>query len=393
MASVNDLNFNQVSTLLTSIVKQATGQSVLTPTNTSDFVSVATTALKNGVDPVMSAITQMVARTIFSIRPYSEKFKGLRVSSERWGNIVRKLNIADGAYIDDTSFALPEDGQSVDMYKLRRPNILQTNFYGANVFSIERSYFREQLECAFTSPEELSSFYSMVTGNIMDMIETAHENLKRATLSNLIGGIVSGGGDEQNVHLLTEYNAKTGGKYTAETIMAPDVYPDFMKFVYARIATVSALLTERLQLHHINVTGKAITRHTPYENQRLYMYAPAMYESTARAIADTYHDTFLRYADHETVNFWQAVDTPDTINVTPSYLQADGTITTPSDAVSVPKVFALLCDEESCGMTVCNEWSATSPLNISGGYYNVAWHFTDRFWNDFTENAVVFTMD
>lgn len=393
MASVNELNFNQVSTLLTSIVKQATGQSVLTPTNTSDFVSVATTALKNGVDPVMSAITQMVARTIFSIRPYSEKFKGLRVSSERWGNIVRKLNIADGAYIDDTSFALPEDGQSVDMYKLRRPNILQTNFYGANVFSIERSYFREQLECAFTSPEELSSFYSMVTGNIMDMIETAHENLKRATLSNLIGGIVSGGGDEQNVHLLTEYNAKTGGKYTAVTIMAPDVYPDFMKFVYARIATVSALLTERLQLHHINVTGKAITRHTPYENQRLYMYAPAMYESTARAIADTYHDTFLRYADHETVNFWQAVDTPDTINVTPSYLQADGTITTPSDAVSVPKVFALLCDEESCGMTVCNEWSATSPLNISGGYYNVAWHFTDRFWNDFTENAVVFTMD
>lgn len=393
MASVNELNFNQVSTLLTSIVQQATGQKVLTPTNTSDFVSVATTALKNGTDPVMSAITQMVSRTIFSIRPYSEKFKGLRVSSERWGNIVRKLNIADGAYIDDTSFALPEDGQSVDMYKLRRSNILQTNFYGANVFSIERSYFREQLECAFTSPEEMASFYSMVTGNIMDMIETAHENLKRATLSNLIGGIVSGGGDEQKVHLLTEYNAKTGGKYTAVTIMAPDVYPDFMKFVYARIATVSALLTERLQRHHINVTGKAITRHTPYENQRLYMYAPAMYESTARAIADTYHDTFLRYADHETVNFWQAVDTPDTINVTPSYLKADGTITTPSNAVSVPKVFALLCDEESCGMTVCNEWSATSPLNISGGYYNVAWHFTDRFWNDFTENAVVFTMD
>lgn len=393
MASVNELNFNQVSALLTYLVNQGTGQSVLTPTNTSEFVSVATMALKNGVDPIMSAITQMVSRTIFSIRPYSEKFKGLRVSSERWGNIVRKLNIADGANIDDTSFALPEDGQSVDMYKLRRPNILQTNFYGANVFSIERSYFREQLECAFTGPEELASFYSMVTGNIMDMIETAHETLKRATLSNLIGGIVKGGGAEQKVHLLTEYNAKTGGKYTEVTIMAPDVYPDFMKFVYARIATVSALLTERLQLHHINVTGKAIKRHTPYENQRLYMYAPAMYESTARAIADTYHDTFLRYADHETVNFWQAVDTPDTIKVIPSYLKADGTITTPSEAVSVPKVFALLCDEESCGMTVCNEWSATSPLNISGGYYNVAWHFTDRFWNDFTENAVVFTMD
>lgn len=72
MASVNELNFKQVSALLTYIVNQATGQSPLTPTNMSEFVSVATTALKNGVDPVMSAITQMVSRTIFSIRPYSE---------------------------------------------------------------------------------------------------------------------------------------------------------------------------------------------------------------------------------------------------------------------------------------------------------------------------------
>ena len=72
MASVNDLNFNQISTVLTSIVEQATGEKVLTPTNTGDFVSVATTALKNGTDPVMNAITQMVNRTIFSIRPYSE---------------------------------------------------------------------------------------------------------------------------------------------------------------------------------------------------------------------------------------------------------------------------------------------------------------------------------
>lgn len=69
MASVNDLNFNQISTVLTSIVAQATGEKVLAPTNTGDFVSVATTALKNGTDPVMNAITQMVTRTIFRLDP------------------------------------------------------------------------------------------------------------------------------------------------------------------------------------------------------------------------------------------------------------------------------------------------------------------------------------
>ena len=38
--SVNTLNFEQVSTVLTSIVKQATGQTVLTATDTGSFTSV-----------------------------------------------------------------------------------------------------------------------------------------------------------------------------------------------------------------------------------------------------------------------------------------------------------------------------------------------------------------
>ena len=39
--SVNNMTFEQVSTVLTSIVKQATGQIVETPTDTGSFVSVA----------------------------------------------------------------------------------------------------------------------------------------------------------------------------------------------------------------------------------------------------------------------------------------------------------------------------------------------------------------
>lgn len=43
--SVNTLNFEQVSTVLTSIVQQATGQAVQAPTDTGSFVSVAQVAL------------------------------------------------------------------------------------------------------------------------------------------------------------------------------------------------------------------------------------------------------------------------------------------------------------------------------------------------------------
>ena len=54
--AVNTLTFEQVSTILTSLVKQATGQTVLTPTDTGSFVSVAQILLRADRDIVMNTI-------------------------------------------------------------------------------------------------------------------------------------------------------------------------------------------------------------------------------------------------------------------------------------------------------------------------------------------------
>ena len=105
--SVNTLNFEQVSTVLTSIVKQATGQTVLTPTDTGSFVSVAQVALRADRDSVMNAISNVLGRTIFSIRPYSAKMTGLMMDTFRWGAMMRKLSIVDSDWADDPAFKWP----------------------------------------------------------------------------------------------------------------------------------------------------------------------------------------------------------------------------------------------------------------------------------------------
>ena len=46
--SVNDMTFNQLSTVLNSIASQATGKAQITPVNTNEFVSLAQTTLKTG---------------------------------------------------------------------------------------------------------------------------------------------------------------------------------------------------------------------------------------------------------------------------------------------------------------------------------------------------------
>lgn len=389
--AANDLSFNQLSTVLNSIVAQATGKNPLAITNTSEFISVAQTALKTGYDPLLQSFSQVLSRTVFSTRPYYRKFGGIQVDKQKWGNITRKLNISDKDWENDVRFELV-DGESVDMYKVNKPNILQTNFYGANVY--ERSYtiFKDQLDCAFSGPDEFARFLSMVTGNCTDMIEQAHENLARATVANYIGGKVKGDADSC-IHLLTEYNALTGLALTKENVYQPANYKPFIDWVYSRIATLTELMTERSQLFHTNITGKTINRHTPLQRQRVYLYAPARFNIESMSLANTYNYNFLKMAYNETVNYWQSIQSPSKINVKPSYLKADGTITTPEAALEQDDIFGVIFDEEALGYTVMNQWSATTPFNAKGGYSNVFFHFTDRFWNDFTENGLVLLLD
>jgi hypothetical protein len=389
--AANDLSFNQLSTVLNSIVAQATGKNPLAITNTSEFISVAQTALKTGYDPLLQSISQVLSRTIFSTRPYYRKFGGIQVDNQKWGNITRKLNISDKDWENDVRFELV-DGESVDMYKVNKPNILQANFYGANVY--ERSYtiFKDQLDCAFSGPDEFARFLSMVTGNCTDMIEQAHENLARATVANYIGGKVKGDADSC-IHLLTEYNALTGLALTKENVYQPANYKPFIDWVYSRIATLTELMTERSQLFHTNITGKTINRHTPLQRQKVYLYAPARFNIESMSLANTYNYNFLKMAYNETVNYWQSIQSPSKINVKPSYLKADGTITTPEAVLEQDDIFGVIFDEEALGYTVMNQWSATTPFNAKGGYSNVFFHFTDRFWNDFTENGLVLLLD
>jgi hypothetical protein len=105
--SVNTLTFEQISTVLNSIVKQATGQASITATTTGDFVSVAQTALSAGNDAVMNAVSNVMSRTIFSIRPYSAKFVGLEKSEPVWGAYMRKLSISNDDWADDEAYDYP----------------------------------------------------------------------------------------------------------------------------------------------------------------------------------------------------------------------------------------------------------------------------------------------
>ena len=389
----NTLSIDQVSTVLNAIVAQATGNTAIATADTKDFVTVAQTGLLAGYDPLLAAISQVLSKTIFSVRPYTRKFKSLEADAITYGNHVRKINIADKAAQNDGRLPLT-DGSSVDQQQVSKPTILQTNFYGAQTYERQYTIFKDQLDTAFSSPEEFARFISMVVQNVSDMIEQDHEQFARMTVANYIGGVISGpNAANQVIHLLTEYNTATGLSLTATTVMQPANYPAFVKWAFARIAALSALLTERSEIFHTNVTGKPIQRHTPESEQRVYLFAPSKFGIESRVLADTYHDNYLSLAKHEAVNFWQSIKTPDTINVKPTWMKADGTLQSATNALVQAGVFGVIFDREAMGYTTVNQWSSPAPFNAKGGYTNVFFHFTDRHWNDYTENGIVLLMD
>lgn len=387
----NDLTFNQVSTLLNAIQKQATGVTGIVATNSNEFVSVGQMVLKTGYDTTLNAISQVLSRTLFSTRPYSAKFKGLNVSNQRFGNITRKLSIADKDFVDDDRQKLV-DSAAIDQYIVSKPNILQLNYYGANVYQKHITIFKDQLDQAFSSPDELGSFLSMLMGNMSDMLEQARENLARATVANYIAGKVTG--DPDNViHLLTEYNTLTGLTLTKADVYKPENYKDFMQWVNSRVSELTSLMTERSTKFHVNITGKVISRHTPMNKMKVYILAPYKYGTESRVLADTFHDNYIKLADAEVVNFWQSIDTPDQINVKSTYLIADGTLETSVAAVETSDIFGTMFDEEALGYTLVNQWSMPTPFNARGGYSNIFFHETARYWTDYTENGIVLLLD
>lgn len=391
----NVLTYNAIGTILNQIVTQATGKAQITPTSTSEFTAVAQTGLLAGYENLMGAISQVLSRTIISTRPYYRKFQGLEADNIRYGNHVRKINYVDREWEDGSRLPLTT-GVTVDDQAPTLDDVLQTNFYGQNDYEIPWTLFSNQIDTAFSGPDELAAFVSGKLQNISDMREQKHESMARMILANLIAGVISINNAPQLVHLVTEYNTYSGyspAKTLTEIRGDSAEYSKFVKWVYGRVAQVSSMLTERSIIYHQNVTGKEISRHTPYDMQNVYLLSSERFQMEASVLADVYHDNYLRMADTAILNFWQSIRTPDTINVTPAYMDVDGSLVTPQTAVNQANVFGVISDVEAAGYTIVNQRTTNAAYNGKGEFQNFWLKFTDRYWNDFTENAVVLLMD
>lgn len=394
--SVNSMSFEQAATVLNSLVQQATGSAALTVTSLADYISVGQQLLQTGYDSLNIGISQMVSRTIFAYRPFSGMLSSLDRDSDEWGAITRKVNAIQQPVEQSGVYTLTDGLHNPDMFDVRKPKLWQSNFYGFDVWSDHVSVTRQQLKNAVTNPGEMGRLLDLILGTKSNEMEMSRVAFRRATIANMIGALYALANTAQVRHLLTEYNAATGLSLTSQTVKQPANYAGFFRWAYAQIAKTSDMLRNPNALYHLNPNAGVILRHTPKEDQRLYIYSGALHDVDAQVLATTFNpdrvDSQLP-AVTEAVDFFQSAQTPDAINVNPAYIDATGAVVANPTAQNVTDIFALLCDRDAMGVNFYDQSVDVSPYEAAGKYYNYWYHDAHRYYCDVTENAVLFLLD
>jgi len=401
-----DMIIKQAAAILNAVVAQQTGQNAVAAiTNTADFVSVAETALKTGRDPVLNAISQVWRDTVFAVRDYDVPLSTLRMTASRYGNATRKLSpeamemendeASEYPVFYDASQTVPTgDGQSVDHYKIRKQPILQTAFYGSLRYEQVYTIFRDAFDVAFSSPEEIVRFSQMNVTERMNDRRSYEEAKARLLQLNFAAALIDENQSDRVVHLLSEYNTATGlaTPLTAQTVYQPGNFEAFIRWAYARIKTIVGLMAHRSEAFQTKLSGHTVLRHTDAQNVRVALYRPLMEQINSMVLSNLYNNDLMTLPTYEAVDYWQGIDDPADISVTPVYTDAAGAQKV-GNAVATDKLVGIIHDRDAIGYAWLNPTAAVTPLNAAGLYYNEFYHARFATLSDVTEKGVVLLLD
>lgn len=382
------LTATQIYSIVNEVAKQAMGSSAIAVVDNSGLVALGNTVLASDAtkNNFINALTDRIGRTIVSFRAYNSHFPDFERDSIEWGNILQKIKIAMPEAEEDQSYDL-KNGTSVDMYKINKSKVNQLLFTTETPWQTHITVHLDALEKAFVDSNAMGAFISSMFGEVQNRIELAMENLSIDCVNNYMAEIIKGqeSSPTRVINLVTEYKDKTGVDHTTEPLSALDD-EEFLKYVVRRINSLSTTM-EYMTTGLFNTPQGdegAYTRHTPKSEQRMLLFIDLVNSLKTNINSKAFNmEQVAIDIPFKTVPFWQSLQTPAGINIKP----ASG-----GNAIVQSEVMGILYDREAMGTFKKKYTSLTTPINAAGKYYNVFYHMITMYFNDLTENAVVFLL-
>lgn len=363
----------QIYDIVNAVNSQTMGITSLTVVDEQGLISLGQTVLTtNGLaDTWLNSLAQRIGRTIISFREYKSKYSDMVLDSMQWGNIVQKIKVSMPEATEDESYALV-DGKSIDMYKVSNPKVTQSFFTTETPYQFFVTIKREQLQEAFTSETAMNGFIGAIYGEVQNAIELSLESLARNCINNFIAEKMNT--DKGTFNLLSMYNTETNKTLTVNTCLHDK---EFLAYCVSRINLISKYMENMTKIYNDGTQ----TRHTPKSLQHLRILED--FESRLETVIQyqAFRDGYVKLNNYHTTSFWQSIKEPASVKVK---LASDGT------AITKTNILGILYDRDALGLYKKDSWNSTTPFNSAGGYYNTYYHHKELYFNDLSENFVVF---
>ena len=294
--------------LMNALVRQATGQASQSAVDASTFVSAGETVLATGTENTMNALSLVLGRTFAAVRPYSAKLRMINsINTGVYSHRLRKISyyakdaLPSGYFNTDLYTNLADGYTSGDnggsstksQFEQHQAMPLEVNFGGSSTWQDCITIYEDQMQQAFNSPESFNEFVNGILTEHGNDIESQKEAWNRMTLLTAMASryylesnsITNGCA----INLTTAFNADMGTSYTTAQLQTTYL-KEFLEYMTAKIKEIMDRMTERGTAFHdplqktVSGVNYHILRHTPYDKQRLMLYAPLLRRAEAMVI-------------------------------------------------------------------------------------------------------------
>lgn len=379
----------QIYGIVNSVGEQALGEKAVTVTDTASFVALGNQILNSStnVDKWTGALIDLVGRTVFSIRPYLRNNKdGMRIEPFEFGCILQKIRVDLPDASQNNAWEIAATGYKPEYAPVIKTTVNQKLFDKISTWEIDVTIPDTILKTAFRNEQSMATFIDAVFVAVDTRMELALEGTADLTRANFIAHKMIGSTGINAINLLKGFN-DLFNPTTALTAAEALTNKDFLRYAANEIGKWKVRLSRLSTLFNL----EEYPRHTPEEY--LVFVALQDFESaeTVYLESDTYNKQLVALPHYTTVPYWQGSGTDYSFAET-SKISVSVPGATPQEAnveATYTGVLGIMYDIEAMGITI-NERRTTSERNNKDEYTNYYNKANIGFFNDMSENGIVF---
>lgn len=379
----NQIEVNQIYDLCNQIFQQMTGRTDIEAVDSASLVAMGNEVSNLGKNDLwLNTLARRIGLTIDSYRVYRNRFSDLYRTQVEWGALVQKLTVEMPDAVADDMYKVGQmNGQALDHYIINNPKAKQKIFDKETPYSFFITMQEKMLTEAFLNAGAMSSFVNQVFGKVQNKIEVVLEDLARVALVNMMCNLST----KQEIKLVTLYNSKTGSTLNPQTALFD---PAFMRFAIGMMNNIAS----KLETMSVLFNTDGYDRFTPKSEQRFYVLADFITQLETVVQYAAFNPQYVNKSVDIAVPYWQGVKEGDDINNIAVLSKVIGKVDSKVDK-TIENVVGVLFDREAIGTFRQEEKVLTTPVNARGAYYNTFWHEKQMWFNDMSENAVIFTLN